>query len=428
MSAPPPSTHRPPATPKRSLGALLVTYTFSSLADGVYFVALPWLTLELIGSAAALGGVLALAALPRAAFMIIGGAWADRFAPQRLLAASSAASAVVTGLLAAAAAGWLSTPAPWMLYAAASLLGIVDAVAYPAASALVPRLVASERLHRINGVMGVLLQVATFVGPAAAAGALAWGGSSAALLVSAVLSVVAVAAALVIRVPAGGPASDYPEAEAPEVEASGERSGGTLRAVAQGFRFVRQRPVVFAVVVLMAGLNLGLAGPIIVGGAVLAELRYGGAEVFGAIVSAWGAGGLVGSLVASWRAPASPVAWTVVLSGVLGVAMGLWALPMPLVALLAVTAAMGLADGWLEVHAYTWIQQQTPLAMQGRVMSLTMLALVGMEPVSHVIAGGLAETSLTGLFLGGATLTLGATVVTGFVIVRQVRVADRQMR
>lgn len=405
-----------------------MTYTFSSLADGVYFVALPWLTLELIGSAAALGGVLALAALPRAAFMIIGGAWADRFAPQRLLAASSAASAVVTGLLAAAAAGWLSTPAPWMLYAAASLLGIVDAVAYPAASALVPRLVASERLHRINGVMGVLLQVATFVGPAAAAGALAWGGSSAALLVSAVLSVVAVAAALVIRVPAGGPASDYPEAEAPEVEASGERSGGTLRAVAQGFRFVRQRPVVFAVVVLMAGLNLGLAGPIIVGGAVLAELRYGGAEVFGAIVSAWGAGGLVGSLVASWRAPASPVAWTVVLSGVLGVAMGLWALPMPLVALLAVTAAMGLADGWLEVHAYTWIQQQTPLAMQGRVMSLTMLALVGMEPVSHVIAGGLAETSLTGLFLGGATLTLGATVVTGFVIVRQVRVADRQMR
>ncbi|MEL6771923.1 MAG: MFS transporter [Bacteroidota bacterium] len=416
----PPPLPDPPAAPKRSVGALLVTYTLSSLADGVYFVALPWLALELIGSAAALGGVLALAALPRTAFMVVGGAWADRFAPQRLLAASSAASALVTGLLAAAAAGWLSTPAPWMLYVAAALLGVVDAVAYPAASALVPRLVASERLHRINGVMGVLLQVATFVGPAAAAGALAWGGSGAALLLSAALSIAAVAAALVIRVDPVDAESGYPDEEP-----SDAASTGTFRAIADGFAFVRSRPVVFAVIVLMAGLNLGLAGPIIVGGAVLAELRYGGAEVFGAIVSAWGAGGLIGSLVASWRAPASPVAWTVALSGVLGVAMGLWALPMPLVALLAVTAAMGLADGWLEVHAYTWIQQQTPLAMQGRVMSLTMLALVGVEPVSHLVGGVLAETSLPSLFLGGAALTLVATVVAGLVIARHTRTARR---
>ncbi|MEM8601690.1 MAG: MFS transporter [Bacteroidota bacterium] len=422
VSTPPSPASTPTAAPKRSLGALLVTYTFSSLADGVYFVALPWLALELIGSAAALGGVLALAALPRTAFMVIGGAWADRFAPQRLLAASSAASALVTGLLAAAASGWLSTPAPWMLYTAAALLGVVDAVAYPAASALVPRLVASERLHRVNGMMGVLLQVATFLGPAAAAGALAWGGSAAALVLSAALSLVAVGTALVIRVPSVS-ASGYPDEETPEAS-----SGGTLRAIVEGFRFVRRRPVVFAVIVLMAGLNLGLAGPIIVGGAVLAEVRYGGAGVFGAIVSAWGAGGLVGSLVASVRAPASPVAWTVALSGVLGVAMGLWALPMPLFALLAVTAAMGLADGWLEVHAYTWIQQQTPLAMQGRVMALTMLALVGVEPVSHVVGGVLAETSLSGLFVGGATLTIVATIVAGLVIARQVRTARRQTR
>ena len=238
------------------------------------------------------------------------------------------------------------------------------------------------------------------------------------MLLSAALSIAAVAAALVIRVDPVDAESGYPDEEP-----SDAASTGTLRAIADGFVFVRRRPVVFAVIVLMAGLNLGLAGPIIVGGAVLAEMRYGGAEVFGAIVSAWGAGGLIGSLVASWRAPASPVAWTVALTAVLGIAMALWALPMPLVALLAVTAAMGLADGWLEVHAYTWIQQQTPLAMQGRVMSLTMLALVGVEPVSHLVCSVLAETSLPGLFLGGAALTLVATGVAGLVIARHTQTA-----
>ncbi|HEX8779166.1 MAG TPA: MFS transporter, partial [Rhodanobacter sp.] len=50
----------------------------SAIGDQFTLVALPWLVLKLTGSPASLGLVLATMALPRAAFMLIGGAVEDR--------------------------------------------------------------------------------------------------------------------------------------------------------------------------------------------------------------------------------------------------------------------------------------------------------------------------------------------------------------
>ena len=393
----PAGPHTPPRQRPRGLPALAVGHGLSALADGVYFVALPWLALEITGSAAALGGVLALAALPRTAFMVLGGAWADRFPPKWLLVASSATSAALVGALAAASGGWLGAPAPWVLYAAAAALGVVDAVAYPASGALVPRLVPPERLHRANALLGVLTQASTFAGPAAAAALLAWRGTGATLAASAALSVGAVLALLLL--PRAAPARD----------AADPQPAGTVAALAAALRFLRQRPLMVAVIAMFAGLNLGLLGPIVVGGAALAEARYGGPEAFGALVSAWGAGGLAGALGASAWAPRRAVGLMAAASVAMAAGVALWALPMPLAALLALAAALGLLSGWSEVHSTTWVQQRTPEPLQGRVQGLLLVALVGVEPLSYALAGALAEASLPWTFgLGGAVAALAA--------------------
>ena len=50
--------------------------TLSSIGDQFYFVALPWLILQLTGSSVVLGTVTMTAAIPRAALMLVGGALA----------------------------------------------------------------------------------------------------------------------------------------------------------------------------------------------------------------------------------------------------------------------------------------------------------------------------------------------------------------
>ena len=69
--------------------------SISLLGDQFHFVALAWLTLQLTGSGVALGTVLMAAAIPRAVFMLVGGAMSDRISPRSLMLASNAIRGVV---------------------------------------------------------------------------------------------------------------------------------------------------------------------------------------------------------------------------------------------------------------------------------------------------------------------------------------------
>jgi MFS family permease len=62
-------------------------------------VALPWLVLKLTGDTLALGLVIALMSIPRAVFILIGGALVDRYSPKRVLMLSKYANAVLLALL-----------------------------------------------------------------------------------------------------------------------------------------------------------------------------------------------------------------------------------------------------------------------------------------------------------------------------------------
>ena len=74
--------------------------SISLLGDQFHFVALAWLTLQLTGSGLALGTVLMAAAIPRAVFMLVGGALSDSLSPRSLMLVSNALRSVVVALIA----------------------------------------------------------------------------------------------------------------------------------------------------------------------------------------------------------------------------------------------------------------------------------------------------------------------------------------
>jgi hypothetical protein len=77
------------------------------------------------------------------------------------------------------------------------------------------------------------------------------------------------------------------------------------------------------------------------------------------------------------------VAWSGVCVGLVGLAP---ALPLAL----AATAIGGLADGTINTYGWAWLQRRTDEAVRGRVMSLVMMAAVGLAPVSLALAGLIA--------------------------------------
>ena len=131
--------------------------TISVLGDQFHFVALAWLALQLTGSGLALGTVLMTAAIPRAVFMLVGGAFSDRFSPRTLMLVSNLVRGAVVGVIAALVIG--GSAELWHLYLLAAIFGIVDAFFYPALGTIVPMIVPERLLPPANAVMQGSTQV-----------------------------------------------------------------------------------------------------------------------------------------------------------------------------------------------------------------------------------------------------------------------------
>ena len=135
----------------------------SLLGDQFYLIALPWLVLKLTGNAFAIGTVLALVAIPRAVFMLIGGALTDRLSPRVIMLCSNISRMVlVTALALLTMTGLIEL---WMLYTFALLFGLADAFFFPAQSAMIPRLLGADRLQTGNALIQGTAQLSVFLGP-----------------------------------------------------------------------------------------------------------------------------------------------------------------------------------------------------------------------------------------------------------------------
>jgi MFS family permease len=409
VNAPPPPAprQRSSAFSSRDFRLLFAGSSISAIGDQFTLVALPWLVLELTGDPAQLGIVLAVMAVPRAAFMLVGGALVDRLSPRRVLLSARIVNALLTGLLAALVLlGDISMPA---LYALAVGIGLSTAFAYPAAGSLLPQLVPPEQLQGANSSLMGMRQLSMLVGPALAgllirAGSAAAGGTRGtglAFAVDAVSFLFSVGSLCMIRV-----ASDRQPRTA---------SAGVLVKVGEGLRAHWRDPQLRAFISYMALVSVLVGGPLQVCLPLLARTRLSeGAAGYGILMTSYGAGMLLGSLAS--------VPVTRLARGQLGLmVLGVDALNGLAFAALAAIHSLPLAVGLLllvgtfagtvQIAVITWLQHRVPQAMLGRTMSLVMFTFMGLAPLAAAAAGGLLKVAPLADVLAIAGLTLTAVAL-----------------
>jgi MFS family permease len=380
----------------RDFRLLFAGETVSVLGDQFHFVALAWLALQLTGSGLALGTVLMTAAIPRAVFMLVGGAFSDRFSPRHLMLASNVIRGVVVGILATLVISGRAEL--WHLYVLAGMFGVVDAFFYPALNTIVPMLVPERQLAPANALVQGAQQIMGLIGPALAGVMIALVQTGPAFAIDAVSFGVAALALLLIS---GGRREADPVADADRPS--------VLATIAGGVRAAWADPPVRSMVLLTAAFNFAFTGPISVGLAFLADHRFaGGSAAFGLLFSAFGGGAVIGAIAAgSINRPRRLGAIVMVIAVLLGIGLALIGLAPSLPIALAIIGVMGVMIGFINVQAIAWLQSRIPDVLRGRVMSLVTLGSVGLAPVSLAIAGALVD-------LGAVTL---AFVVAGAIVI-----------
>ena len=409
-----------PATPSlfqsRNVRLRVIGGLISVLGDQFYLIALPWLVLQLTGNALDVGAVLALAGVPRALLMLVGGAFTDRFSPRRVMLYSNYLRAAVVGLMAGLVL--IGAVQVWMLYAMALLFGTVDAFFYPAAQAILPQIVSKDQLQAGNAVLMGSTQIATFVGPVVAGAMIALldgGGSARSTADSLGIGVAFGVDSLGFVVAAVTLALMRIDAEHRRYVEAVWQPSGTLVAIREGLDRVWRDPALRAFFVVCAAVNLLITGPFAVGVPVLANSRFAeGAAAFGMIMSAMGGGSLVGIVLAGML-PKLPARWfspaMLSVTGIIGLGVALIGVGESLAVAATSALLMGVGMGYINIVFMTWIQRRTPGVLLGRMMSLMMFASVGLGPVSMAAAGALVGASPTGLFVGAGALLVAVIVV-----------------
>jgi MFS family permease len=152
-------------------------------------VALAFAVLDASGSTSDLGIVLASRMIPLLAFLLIGGAVADRFSRRTVLVAANLGSGLTQGAVAA-----VLLTGHYNLGAVATLEflnGVLAAFSTPALRGVVPQLVASDQLRQANSLLGSARNGTRILGPSVSGVLVVTAGSGAAVAIDAVTFLVA---------------------------------------------------------------------------------------------------------------------------------------------------------------------------------------------------------------------------------------------
>jgi MFS family permease len=359
------------ALEERPFRLLWLGQTTSALGDALIPVALAFAVLETGGGAAALGLVFASYTLARAAFILVGGVWADRLPRRFVMIAADVLRAVVDATAAVLLlAGAMEI---WMFFVTAAVVGGAHAFFGPASTGLVPETVSRERLQQANALLELSRSGIQIFGPAASGILITLTEPAWAFAANALSFAVSAAFLTALRV-------------APRERPERQRFFADL---AEGMREAWSRGWLRAGFGLAAVANVGL-GVTLVLGPLIAQRELGGAAAWGFILTGGAVGGVVGSVIALRVRPRRPIMWSFI-------AWSLGSLPplalLPPLPALAVAVANGLFVFGISYGNAVYeavLQRQIPPERLARVSSFDWMVSIVFAPLGQGLAGPLA--------------------------------------
>ena len=369
----------------------------SLLGDGFFSVALAWQVYQLSNIPTALSVVGVAWTLPLVLFLLLGGVLTDRYDRRWLMISADLVRAAAVGAM-----GLLSVTGAiqlWHIIALIAFMGAGDAFFNPASTAIVPDLLAAERLPQANALQGLVRPLMIrLIGPAVGGFVVAVLNPGSAFLVDGASFLLSAALLVAIRA-------------RPSHVASGHGFRRAFAEMGEGFRFVAANPWCWATLVSAMLSLLVFIGPVqvLLPYLVKNQLHLGPAAL-GTLYAVSGVGAILSALAV----------------GQLGIPRlritlmyGSWSLGVALLAGYGVMGALwqGFAvafatAGLFEIGSIIWttlLQELVPRTLLGRVSSLDWLVSTGLVPVSFALTGPVAgwlgpQATMVGGGLLGAVL------------------------
>ena len=395
----------------RNFTLFFTAAALSAIGTAMVPVALSFAVLGAGRSAGALGIVLAAETLPMVALLLVGGVAGDRWPRRRMMiGADLLRFAAQSALAAVLIRGQASMPA---LVGLTALIGVGNAFFRPASGGLIPQLVDRDRLARANAALSAANSMAMILGPSLAGLIVVGVGAGWAIGIDgASYAASALCLAFVRPSSPAGPAATAPRA---------------LDQLRDGLRAFAHRRWLWLLVAQFGLLNMVAFAPFMVIAPLMLARLPDGARDWGLLLSALGAGGLVGAFAIMRRQPRRALAAVEVAAAALVAPFILLAAGAPLPAILTGGFVFGAGAAVLNVLIGTVIQREIPTALLSRVTSVVQIVALGLTPVGFALTGPAVAWLGPGraLLAGACTVLVSVVALMSFADIRRFGASTR---
>ncbi len=357
-----------------------------------------WVVLQLTNSEAALGIAVALSTLPILLIGLWAGVWAERWDRRKLLIGTQTAAMILAFIFAALMiTGVIQV---WHVYVLSFALGIVSALDFPAQQAFLGDLSGMSEVRKAVNLNAMIIQISRMLGPAFAGIIIARLGVSTAFWLNGLSFLAVIVTLVLVR----------------SQQVTSPPSGKSmLHEFSQGLKFIKNQPRIqdlLLCVVLVTFLGFSV---LTIASAFAVKILHGNSETYGLLLSASGAGALIGVLFVV------PIAQAAHRTGLIMIAtiawMGTWFI---ILASTNVSAVANLSIFMFSIGAPTvitmalgLIQLLAPPNMRARLVTVFIMVSFGMQPVASFLVGLSAETFSipTAILINGLLFLVGAAAM-----------------
>jgi len=358
----------------RNFRIYLSGQAFSLIGTWMQATAQAWVVWELTKSESALGVTVMFNTLPLFLLAPWAGAVADRYNRRQLLIVTQAVAMMLAFILAALVQFELVQV--WHIYLLTLLLGVVNALDFPAQQTFVGDLSGMSQVRRAITLNVMMIQVARLLGPVMAGYVLSTAGAAAAFWVNGFSFLIVIASLFAVR---------------------SEQARNESRAPGQfleTLKYVASRPRMLDLIILTTIVTFfGFAIVLSILPAIADTVLHGDAKTYSYLLSSSGAGALISTLVLLPLSQASRRIGIIVCGAALWMGVWYFVLGNSYLLLLSMVAIFftSLGAPLVFTTGLGVLQLLSPPTMRGRIVSLFTMVSFGLQPLASLFIGFSAE-------------------------------------
>lgn len=374
---------------------LFMATSVSTLGTAMVSVVLTFALLAKGYSASTVGVVIAAQTAPMVILMLIGGVVGDRWPRRTVMVGADLLRFASQGVLAILLLRRHPPLAALMALAACS--GVGNAFYGPAESGLIPQVAGSDHIKEANSLISLAASLISIIGPSLGGLLVVLGGASLAIGLDA--ASYALSAGLLSLMAPIGHENSVPASFVTEIR--------------QGWGEFSRHRWLWLITVQFGLLNLLTFPSFIVLGAASFATMPDGMQMWGLVLSASGAGGVIGGVLLLRWSPLRPLVIVQIAVMLITLPVALLAIQAPVLIIVLGGAVLGLAVAVLNILIHTALQESVPSEVMSRVSSLVGLVAQGLGPVGFAVCGPAAQLIGIRPALGGGALIM---LVSGMVM------------